>query len=130
MKSKAAQRAGHARARPSVPSHRASLIRTTMSATATAPAAPASTVRSLVERLEELGTLPEVTVKINKIVKDPDSSPDDLEEVINHDPALASRVMKIANSSLYSVPSPVKTVKSSGPRRQLFMELHVHREIR
>jgi HD-like signal output (HDOD) protein len=82
-----------------------------MSATATAPAAAAPTVRSLIERLEELGTLPEVTVKINKIVKDPDSSPDDLEEVINHDPALASRVMKIANSSLYSLPSPVKTVK-------------------
>lgn len=78
-------------------------------ATTISPTVP--TVTALVERLDELGTLPEVTVKINKVVKDPDSSPDELEEVINHDPALAARVMKIANSSLYALPSPVKTVK-------------------
>jgi HD-like signal output (HDOD) protein len=71
----------------------------------------APTVDQLVEKLDELGTLPEVTLRINAIVKDPNSTPDELEEVINHDPALVARVMKIANSALYALPSPVKTVK-------------------
>src|SRR5215218_3227508 len=77
--------------------------------TTTQPAAPS--VEELVARLDALGTLPEVTVRINAVVKDPNSDPDELEQVIKHDPALVARVMKIANSSLYALPAPVTTVK-------------------
>ncbi len=73
------------------------------------PAAP--TAEELVEQLDALGTLPEVTVRINAIVKDPDSDPDELEQVIKHDPALVARVMKVANSSMYALPQPVGSVK-------------------
>jgi HD-like signal output (HDOD) protein len=65
----------------------------------------------LVKRLDALGTLPEVTVRINAIVKDPDADPDELEQVIKHDPALVARVMKVVNSSLYGLPQPVTSVK-------------------
>jgi HD-like signal output (HDOD) protein len=75
-------------------------------ATPTAPSA-----EELVKRLDALGTLPEVTVRINAIVNDPDSDPDELEQVIKHDPALVARVMKVANSSMYALPQPVTTVK-------------------
>ena len=75
-------------------------------ATSAAPSA-----EELVKRLDALGTLPEVTVRINAIVKDPDSDPDELEQVIKHDPALVARVMKVANSSMYALPQPVATVK-------------------
>ena len=71
----------------------------------------AVTAEELVKRLDALGTLPEVTVRINAIVKDPDSDPDELEQVIKHDPALVARVMKVANSSMYALPQPVSTVK-------------------
>lgn len=77
--------------------------------TTTTPAAPSA--MELVKRLDALGTLPEVTVRINAIVKDPDSDPDDLEQVIKHDPALVARVMKVVNSSLYGLPQPVTSVK-------------------
>jgi HD-like signal output (HDOD) protein len=75
----------------------------------TSPAAPSAD--ELVKRLDALGTLPEVTVRINAIVKDPDSDPDELEQVIKHDPALVARVMKVVNSSLYGLPQPVTSVK-------------------
>ncbi|HEV2295618.1 MAG TPA: HDOD domain-containing protein [Tepidisphaeraceae bacterium] len=80
----------------------------TMTTTST-PADPCAI--ELVKRLDALGTLPEVTVRITAIVKDPDSDPDELEQVIKHDPALVARVMKVVNSSLYGLPQPVTSVK-------------------
>jgi HD-like signal output (HDOD) protein len=60
-----------------------------------------------------LGTLPEVTVRINALVKDLDSDPNELEEVIRHDPALVARMMKVANSAIYALPQPVTSVKKA-----------------
>lgn len=77
----------------------------------TTTASPAPSAAELVKRLDALGTLPEVTVRINAVVKDPDSEPDELEQVIKHDPALVARVMKVVNSSLYGLPQPVTSVK-------------------
>ncbi|MGB7160393.1 MAG: HDOD domain-containing protein [Tepidisphaeraceae bacterium] len=78
----------------------------------TTPSAPGSSVAAaLVAELDALGTLPEITSRINALVNDPDSDSDELEQVIRHDPALVARVMRIANSSLYGLRQPVTSVK-------------------
>lgn len=64
----------------------------------------------IVAKLESLATLPEVTARINAVVRDPNSNPADLEQVIRHDPALVARLMKAVNSSFFGLSSEVKTV--------------------
>src|SRR5687768_4302909 len=90
---------------------------TTTAATRSAPVSagtvPALAAVELVKRLDALGTLPEVTVRINALVKDLDSDPDELEQVIKHDPALVARMMKVANSAMYALPAPVTSVKKA-----------------
>lgn len=59
-------------------------------------------VAQLVGNLDSIATLPEVTVQITEVVNDPDSTATDLHRIISHDPSLVSRILKLANSSLYA----------------------------
>jgi putative nucleotidyltransferase with HDIG domain len=58
-------------------------------------------VQSLVEDIGELVSLPEVVVKINELVNKTDASAAQIAQVISQDPAIASRILKVANSSMY-----------------------------
>ncbi len=60
--------------------------------------------------VEEIATLPEVTVKIIDTVEDPNSTARDLQEVIKHDPALSMKVLKVVNSAFYGLPGQVADV--------------------
>ena len=58
----------------------------------------------------EMPTIPVVLCRVLGMVNDDSSSARQLEELILHDPALASRILKLANSAFYSFRSEVKTV--------------------
>jgi putative nucleotidyltransferase with HDIG domain len=58
----------------------------------------------------ELPTLPVVLGRILSVVDGERSSTRDLVEVIEHDQALASRVLKLANSALFGCPRTVATI--------------------
>ncbi|MCE5182486.1 MAG: HDOD domain-containing protein [Betaproteobacteria bacterium] len=64
----------------------------------------------LVQDIGGLITLPDVYLRINRIVDDPDSMIEDIAKVISQDPSFTVRLLKIANSALYSFPSSVNTV--------------------
>jgi HD-like signal output (HDOD) protein len=57
-----------------------------------------------------LVSLPSITLRLMSLITDPNSSVKDLREVVEKDPALAAKVISLANSSYYSVRSPIKTV--------------------
>ncbi len=57
--------------------------------------------RAIYARIHELPTLPAVIPRILALVEDPGTSARDLSEAIGHDPALASTVLKVANSAYY-----------------------------
>ena len=65
----------------------------------------------MISRLDELSTLPEVTVRINAIARDENSDAADLEQIIRHDPALVARIMKVVNSSFYGQSRAVASVE-------------------
>ena len=67
--------------------------------------------QEIIENLGELASLPEVVLKLNELVESPDSTTRDLEEVLQTDPALTARLLKIANSSLYGYTSQIDTIK-------------------
>lgn len=65
------------------------------------PKTPEEFLKRAVESIHELWTLPEAAVEAMEIANDPDSSMRDLSAVIERDPALATGVLKQANSPLF-----------------------------
>lgn len=66
---------------------------------------------SIVDDVQELAVLPEVTSRILATVDDPDSTPRDLYHIIERDPSLVSKVLKLVNSSFYARSHPIDSVE-------------------
>lgn len=58
-------------------------------------------VAAVVQRVQALATLPTVAARIMKVADDPDASISRLHGVLNEDPVLAARVLKVVNSAFY-----------------------------
>lgn len=69
-----------------------------------------SEVQDLVNSASELVSLPEISIRVNELANDPESTTDDMGKVISQDPALVARMLKIANSSYYGVSKEVETI--------------------
>lgn len=61
-------------------------------------------------RVGDLPTVPMVASKVMQIVEQPEASVDDLKAVIESDPAIAGRILKVANSSLYGFSRSIETL--------------------
>ena len=114
-----------------------------MTQTATTPTTPTASannnvadpaqeamILSTIQEISHIATLPEITLKIIRIVEDPESSAQDLNKVITNDPALGARILKVVNSAFYGLPGQIgsinraivllglNAVKNIGHRRQ------------
>ena len=70
-----------------------------------------SLVASALKKVASIATLPEVTVRIIKVVEDPRSSAAQLHKIVAHDPALATRILKVVNSAFYGLPGQIGSVE-------------------
>jgi HD-like signal output (HDOD) protein len=68
-----------------------------------------NTIKYLV-RVENLITLPDIYLAVKEIVEDPDSNLMDVADVISYDPAISTKILKIANSPLYGQVSEIDTI--------------------
>jgi len=57
-----------------------------------------------------IATLPDIFYKLQNILEDPDSSFEDIGDVILTDPGLTARLLKIANSPFYAPSSKIETI--------------------
>ena len=64
----------------------------------------------VLKSLEELPTLPTVVYELTKIINDPMSSTQEVEEVMQNDMSLTTRVLKLANSAYYAIPGGVSSL--------------------
>lgn len=67
-------------------------------------------LEDLVKDIKDLAPLPKAYLRIQELVNDPNSSVDDLTTVINNDPGLTGRILRIANSAFVGLPTKVDTV--------------------
>lgn len=74
-----------------------------MSTSATTPA-------ELVEDISGLVTLPDVYLRINRLIENPDSSSSDIARAVSQDASFTVKLLKLANSTLYNFPSTVDSV--------------------
>tara|TARA_R110001583_G_scaffold177418_2_gene332565 strand:+ start:69268 stop:70110 length:843 start_codon:yes stop_codon:yes gene_type:complete len=68
-----------------------------------------------------LPTLPEVALKVRDVVDDPETTSAKLADIIVTDPALSTRLLKVANSALYRGRVPVESVQMAVSRLGLTM---------
>ena len=66
--------------------------------------------KKIYARIEELPTLPAVIPKIIKLMENPDCDTGDITEAISHDPALTSKILKVANSAYYGFPQKITSL--------------------
>jgi HD-like signal output (HDOD) protein len=68
-------------------------------------------LQSVINTVGDLPPMPVVAVKVIQLLQDPKTSSVELAEAISRDQAVSARVLKIANSSFYSLKRQVKTLE-------------------
>jgi len=67
-------------------------------------------IRAYLNRVGDLPAVPAVAQKVMELVERQEASVEDLRQVIERDPAIASRILKVANSSLYGFSRAIETL--------------------
>ncbi|MBF0357491.1 MAG: HDOD domain-containing protein [Magnetococcales bacterium] len=65
---------------------------------------------SIIDSESQIASFPAIVPRIHKAVDDPRGSMDTVGRIITEDPALSARLLKVANSSFYTSPFPVKSI--------------------
>jgi len=76
----------------------------------TEPAGTSTNILGLVNNTIELPTMPEVLLKLNDVIANPDSSAEDVAKVVSRDPAVATNILRIVNSAYYGLQVRVSSV--------------------
>ena len=69
--------------------------------------------QKVIEKIDDLPTLPRTVLQITGLVNDPKSSAKDLARVITDDQVLTVRLLKLVNSSFYGFPQRISTVTAA-----------------
>jgi len=69
-----------------------------------------STPLELIDDVQHLFSLPDVALRLNDLVSNPDTTTPKIVEVLQLDPGLAATVLRLANSAWYGLPSKVDTL--------------------
>ena len=68
-------------------------------------------IRSIVQDVRDLPTLPTIAIEVRRLVDDPSTNISDMVGVVDRDVALTGRILRIANSAYYGIPRKVDNLK-------------------
>ena len=68
-------------------------------------------IRTIVSHTESLPAMPEVMLRVQKLIKHPSTSPFQLAKIIETDPSIVAGILKIANSAYYGFRGKVSTIQ-------------------
>ena len=71
------------------------------------------TPQALVENVLQLISLPEIYLRLQQTIDDPEHSREQVADIIAYDPSLSARVLRIANSSYYAFSREIESVASA-----------------
>ena len=76
-----------------------------------APKTAASDIRERLNRTEiKLPEIPSIVYELNDVIADPFASADDIAQVVNKSPSLASLLLRIVNSAFYGFPGKIDRI--------------------
>lgn len=67
--------------------------------------------QTIVDRLDELPTLPTIVYELNRVINDPMSSTSEIESIMSNDQSLTTKVLRLANSAYYAIPGGVTNLQ-------------------
>jgi len=70
-------------------------------------------IAKIIEDVDSLPSLPSIVMKLIEVVNSSDSSAEDAAELIEKDPALTSKMIRLANSAFYGIPRSISSVTSA-----------------
>ncbi|MCL2219075.1 MAG: HDOD domain-containing protein [Chitinispirillia bacterium] len=70
-------------------------------------------IAKIVEDVDSLPSLPSIVMKLIEVVNSSDSAAEDAAELIEKDPALTSKMIRLANSAFYGIPRSISSVTSA-----------------
>lgn len=68
------------------------------------------TCDEIVARVTDLTTLPDLYLRVKNVIDDPNASHADLADVLSIDPVISARLLRVANSAFYGLPSQIATI--------------------
>jgi putative nucleotidyltransferase with HDIG domain len=74
---------------------------------------PPVTLEQLIGKGQELPSLPEIYLRVAEQLEDETTTVQQIGDTVQHDPAIATRVLKMVNSAYYGLPNQVASVTQS-----------------
>lgn len=90
-------------------------------------------IKKALSKFKDLPTLPDVVAKVMRIVSNPLTTAEDLNQVISLDQALTFKVLRLANSAYYGFPQEITTITQAvtilgfNTIRNLALSISVHK---
>ena len=72
-----------------------------------------TTLQELMKEIKNLKPIPAVTNQLLAVVDNPDSSMEDIANVIQYDPAITASVLKSCNSAFFGLKNPAESIKDA-----------------
>jgi putative nucleotidyltransferase with HDIG domain len=70
-------------------------------------------LKRIMAQVKAFPGMPATSAKLLKILKNPDSSAAQVEEILKYDPGLTANILKLTNSAYFGIPSKVSSVKQA-----------------
>ncbi len=67
----------------------------------------------VIEQIDNLPSLPSIVARLIQVVNSPDTSAEDAASLIEKDPALTTKMLRLANSAFYGIPRSISSVSSA-----------------
>ena len=74
---------------------------------------PTITIESLLQQDSELSSLPEIFIRVSNLLDDENSSTVQIGQVVETDPSLTTRILKMVNSAYYGFPHTVSSISQA-----------------
>ncbi len=71
------------------------------------------TLQEILLKVDKLPQLPEAALRLTKLMEDPDTSAEDMANVIRLDPDMTTQVLRLCNSATYGLNRTISTVKEA-----------------
>ena len=70
-------------------------------------------INRIMAQVKAFPSMPATSAKLLKMLKDPESSAAQIEDVLKYDPGLTANILKLTNSAYFGIPSKVSSVKQA-----------------
>ncbi len=67
----------------------------------------------IIDRIVDIPTLPKVVMALVNAIENPNSNAKLIQQIMSNDPAMAAKILKLVNSSFYSLPSRVSSIQQA-----------------